>query len=155
MHKAGGVAARPRQTVDKAGADRIGNGYEHNWHGARCLQQRRHVRGAESQDDIGSKGDQFRRELPSLVGITRGPAIVDLHVSAVDPTQLLQRLQKRSRVGLRARVVRVAGALKHTDTPHPLALLRARGERRDRHRAAGKSYEIAPPQDRVPRWTRS
>ena len=40
--EAGGVAARPRQAVDEAGADRIGDVHEHDRHGAGRLQQRRH-----------------------------------------------------------------------------------------------------------------
>ena len=35
----GGVAARPRQAVDEAGADRIGDNREHDRHGAGRLQQ--------------------------------------------------------------------------------------------------------------------
>ena len=33
-HETGGVAARPRQTVNEAGGDRIGDGREHDRHGA-------------------------------------------------------------------------------------------------------------------------
>ena len=33
----GGIAARSRQAVDVAGTDRIGDGREHDWHGARGL----------------------------------------------------------------------------------------------------------------------
>ena len=32
--KTGGVAARPRQALDEAGADRIGDDHEHDRHGA-------------------------------------------------------------------------------------------------------------------------
>ena len=46
QHKAGGVAARPRQTIDIAGADWIDDGHEHNRHGPCRLQQRRHMCGA-------------------------------------------------------------------------------------------------------------
>ena len=63
---------------------------------------------------------------------------------------------------LKVRIIRGCGH-EHTDKAHPLALLRTHGERRDRHRAAGKSYEIAPPQDRshsgqgiiLARWKRA
>ena len=34
LHEAGGVAARPRQAIDEAGADRIGDDREHDRHGA-------------------------------------------------------------------------------------------------------------------------
>jgi hypothetical protein len=61
---------------------------------------------------------------------------------------LLQRLQERSGVGLRARIVRavaVAAALKHSDAPHALGLLRADGERPRGSRTAEKRDELAPP----------
>jgi hypothetical protein len=38
--KAGVVSARMRHAFDEAGADRIGDSREHNWHGMRRLQQR-------------------------------------------------------------------------------------------------------------------
>jgi hypothetical protein len=38
-HKAGGVAARSRQTFDKAGTNWIGNDREHDRHSSGCLQQ--------------------------------------------------------------------------------------------------------------------
>src|SRR5262249_25651172 len=69
------------------------------------------------------------RVFATFVGIAGGPAIVDLHVSAVGPTQLLQRLLERSDVGLRAWIARVVAALKHADTPHSLGLLRTRHHR--------------------------
>ncbi|MGB8049243.1 MAG: hypothetical protein WCF53_15275 [Pseudolabrys sp.] len=127
QHEASGVAARPRQTIDKAGAGWIGDTHEHDRHGACRLKQRIQGWRAHSQDDVGRKRDQFRRVFASLVGISRGPAIVNFHVSAVGPTQLLQRLQERSDVGLRAWIVRVAAALKHADAPHLFRVLRVRG----------------------------
>jgi hypothetical protein len=99
------------------------------------------------QDDVGRERGQFRRVPANLGGIGRGPAGVDAHVAADGPAQLPQALKERSEASLKFRIVRGCGQ-EHTDKAHPLPLLRARGERRDRHRAAGKSYEIAPPQDR-------
>jgi hypothetical protein len=37
IDKSSGIAARPRKTFDEAGADRIGNMHEYNWHGAARL----------------------------------------------------------------------------------------------------------------------
>ena len=34
LDKARGVAARPREAIDEAGADRVGDIVEHDWHGA-------------------------------------------------------------------------------------------------------------------------
>ena len=42
----GDVAARPREALDEAGADRIGDDREHDRHGARRLQQWPHAAGA-------------------------------------------------------------------------------------------------------------
>jgi hypothetical protein len=127
-HEAGGVAARPRQAVDEAGADRIDNGGEHDWNGARRLQQRRHGRGAGSQDDVRRKRGQFNRVFANALGIAAAPADVDLHVTAVGPTQLLHGLLERREAGLCIRIVCVRGSAKeHADAPH--ALLRASGER--------------------------
>src|SRR5262245_15102119 len=83
------------------------------------------------------------REIASLIGIARRPAIVNPHVSAVGPTQLLQRLQEGCDVALRARVVPVAAALKHCDAPHPLALLRPRRERPRSRCPAEQRDEVA------------
>ena len=74
LHEAGGVAARPRQAIDEAGADRIGDDREHDRHGAGRLQQRPHGRGASGQDDVRRERDQFRRVSANVVGIAGAPA---------------------------------------------------------------------------------
>jgi hypothetical protein len=55
---------------------------------------------------------------------------------------LLQPLQERHHAGLIFGVVGGAG-YEHGDAPHPLALLRARGERQ-RYRGTEKRDELAP-----------
>ena len=129
IHETGGVAARPRQAVDEAGADRIGDDdREHDRHGAGRLQQRRHGRGAMGQNDVRRERDQFRRVSANVGGIGCGPAGVDPHVAADGPAQLRQPLQERPDPGLKFRIVRGCGQ-EHADAPHPLGLLRARRER--------------------------
>ena len=65
-------------------------------------------------------------------------------------TQLLQRLQERRDVGLRAWIVRVDAALEHADAPHSLGLLPARYY--GPHRRAAKSRdERAPPHASLPK----
>ena len=142
-HETGGVAARPRQAVDEAGADRIGDDREHDRHGAGRLQQRPHGRGAMGQDDVRRERGQFRRVSANVGGIGRGPAGVDPHVAADGPAQLRQPLQERPDAGLKFRIVRGCGQ-EHADAPHPLALLRARRERPRRRRAAEQRDELAP-----------
>jgi hypothetical protein len=58
--KAGVVAAWPRQTIDEAGTNRIGDDREYDRHSAGYLEQRLHAV-ANSQDDVRRKRDQFRR----------------------------------------------------------------------------------------------
>ena len=50
--EAGGIAAGPRQTLHKAGSDRVGDVHEHNWDGASCLLQQREVYTAICNDHI-------------------------------------------------------------------------------------------------------
>ena len=89
LHEAGGVAARPRQAVDEAGADRIGD--DPRTQSARCGSPVATVprRRAAGHDDVRRERDQFRRVFANVVGIACGPARVDPHVAAVSPAQLL------------------------------------------------------------------
>ena len=57
---------------------------------------------AGGQDDVRRERDQFRRVSANVGGIARAPAIVDPHVAAVDPAQLLQPLHERRDAGLRS-----------------------------------------------------
>src|SRR5262249_37528560 len=90
--KTGGVAPRPRQAFDEAGPNRIRGPRKHDWHGASRLQQRRYYRASASQDDVRRERDQFRRISAEQFGIARAPTILDPHVAADGPPQLLQAL---------------------------------------------------------------
>ena len=75
-------------------------------------------------------------------GVPR-PAVVDPHVAALSPAQLLQFLPERRNAGLRLRVI--AGQVhEHADAPHALALLRRRRARPRNCRAAEERDELAP-----------
>src|SRR5262249_2740440 len=74
-------------------------------------------------------------------GIPRAKTEVNSYVVAAGPAQLLQRLQERRITGLRLCIVRCQVG-DQADAPHPLALLRARGER-PRRRAAEQRDELA------------
>src|SRR5262245_53956416 len=67
-------------------------------------------------------------------GVTCWPAAVDPHIVADGPTELLQALVERRDPSLTFWIV-CGGTHKHTDTPHPLGLLRPCCER-PRRRAA-------------------
>ena len=73
----------------------------------------------------GREGDQFRRVLAHIVDIAGAPAVVDPHVAAVSPTQLLQALQKRGDGGLALRIVGGQPA-KYADAARLRDLLRMR-----------------------------
>ena len=63
-HETGGVAARPRQTVDEPAGNWIGDDREHDWHGARRLQQRPYGR-----------GPRFAKISPGSPGPAMGPKL--------------------------------------------------------------------------------
>ena len=67
----------------KPAPTRIGDDREYDRHGAGRLQQRPHGRAAMSQNDVRRERDQFRRVFANVVGIGRGPACIDLHVTAM------------------------------------------------------------------------
>ena len=138
-HKAGGVAARPRQAIDVAGADRIGD--DRRTRSARCgspaatapsrwRQQARMTSGASATNSAAC--------LRISVGIARGPAGVDPHVAADGPAQLLQPLQECPDAGLNFRIV-CASAIEHADAAHasrPAARARQAATRPPRRREA-------------------
>ena len=141
--KAGGIAARPRQAVDQAGPNRIGDVREHDRHSAGCLQQRRHSRAASGQDDVWRERDQFRRVFAGVVGTACAPAILDLQIVSDGPARLLQPLQKRRVAGLSDRAVR-RSVMSAPIRRIAVRLLRARRERPRRRRATEKRDELAP-----------
>ena len=72
------------------------------------------------------------------------PAILDLHVAALRPTQPLQCVEKRCDASLTFAIgQRVEG--QHADPPHPFPLLRARLDRPRNRRASDHLNEIASP----------
>jgi hypothetical protein len=86
---------RPCETLDIAGADRIGDGRENDRKSAGRLQQGRHRVGAISHDDVRPERDQLHRIFTNKVRVGSAQAGVDADVAAIDPAQLLQPLQKR------------------------------------------------------------
>ena len=93
QHETGGVATRPRQAVDEAGADRIGDDREHDRHRAGCLQQRPRGCRTVRDDHVRRKRGQFGSVPANVDRIASGPADVDAQVAADGPARLLQPLQ--------------------------------------------------------------
>src|SRR5262249_10466069 len=87
----GSVAAWPRQAIDEARADWIGDEHKHDRHGSTRLKQLLRGRDASGKDDVGGARDKFCRIFANAAGIAPAPAILDPHVVAVGPAQLLQR----------------------------------------------------------------
>src|SRR5262249_60985296 len=86
--------------------------------------------------------DQLQREFAKAISVACGPAVIDPHIAAVGPAQLLQSLHERREAGLTYRMV-VGERHEHTDAPD-LRRLRARRERPGRCRAAEQRDERAP-----------
>ena len=142
--KAGGVAARARQAIDKAGTNRIGRYCKHDRYRARRLQQRSRCGAAICEDDVRCEGCQFPSVSVKLRSVGCGPPRVEAHIAADIPAQERQRLHECSEADLKFRIVR-GSRKQHTDAPHPLALLRPRRERPRCRRAAEQPDELPPP----------
>jgi|AmaraimetFIIA100_FD_contig_121_134781_length_2931_multi_6_in_0_out_0_2 hypothetical protein len=80
--------------------------------------------------------------MAKAVGIATGQAIVDLQVSANSPAQLLQTLLKHRVACVRLLVVRSEN-VERANTPYPVWLLRASGERPRCQCAAEQGDELA------------
>src|SRR5262249_33475823 len=89
QHEAGGVAARPGEAIDQAGADRIDNAHENDRQSTSDLLQRRHARGPAGEDDVRCERNQFGRVFAMAVGIVFAPADVDPRTAVATPAQLL------------------------------------------------------------------
>jgi hypothetical protein len=74
LHEARGVAARLRQALDKAGADRIGDIYENDRQGWHRRKQWRHRGGPACDDDIGRKRHKLRDAFAQFLGVPLGKA---------------------------------------------------------------------------------
>src|SRR5262245_3847639 len=85
--------------------------------------------------------DQSRDIFPIVFGFACNKAIINPHILAVGPAQLLQSLLECREAYL---VVLIVGhAREHADAPHPLGLLRARRHRPHRHRPSNQPDELA------------
>src|SRR5262249_17612234 len=91
--KSSDVAAWAREAVNKADADRIRHQHENDRHGASYLLQRFSGLLASGQDYVRRERDQFGCILPKTRHIAQREAVVDPHIAALDPAQLLQSLQ--------------------------------------------------------------
>ena len=97
----GGVAARVRQAIDKAGTNRIGRYCKHDRYRARRLQQRSRRGAAICEDDVRCEGCQFPSVSVKLRGVGCGPPRVEAHIAADIPAEERQRLHECSEADLK------------------------------------------------------
>ena len=126
----GGVAARPREALDEAGADRIDR--RSGTRPARCgspaaMAPRPRLPAARMTS--GASAASSAACLRISPALARGPAGVDAHVAAdrSSPIPAAPAGMPPTRA-CHVRIVRSCGH-EHADAPHPLGLLRARRER--------------------------
>src|SRR5262249_56603961 len=86
--------------------------------------------------------DQLCRASAMAFGVVATPSIVDPHVVADSPAQLLQPLMESCEARLSFSIIG-DGIHEHADPPHPLWLLRACRERPRSRRATEQGDEIA------------
>jgi hypothetical protein len=131
------------QAVNDTGADRIGDGREHDGQSAADMLQCCHGQGAAGQDDVRGERDQSRSMFHGLVGVVLGPAYLHPYIPANTPTQFLQALVERCKSILTFRVV---GSPVHEDTnpAWTFRLLRTPRERPCGCHAAEQREEPAP-----------
>ena len=91
----------------------------------------------------GPRAISFRGVPRKAIGLTPGPAHVDVDIAANGQARFLQSLQKRSDAPLPFRIVR-GQVHEHADSPHLLRLLRPRRERPCGSAAAKQDEKIAP-----------
>ena len=111
LKKAGHIAARPRQIIDEAGADRIGDLHEHDRHGAGRLQQRPH--GRRCRWPKMTSGASATSSAACLRWSSALPAPQRVSIRTLRPSvqpNRCKRLQERRDTGLRVRIVRGAGS---------------------------------------------
>src|SRR6516165_6687158 len=101
-----------------------------------------HQRSARGQNDIWRQRYPFRCIVAIVFEIGCGKAVINPHIVAVGPAQLLQPLLECRKAYLVFLIAHTRGR-EHADTPHPLALLRTR-RKQPPHRAAEQHDELAP-----------
>ena len=125
-HEPGGVAARPRQAVDEAGADWIDD-IKHDRHGAGRLQQRPHGALPMARMTSGASATNSAAYLRMASAL---PAPQRISIRRLRPSVQPNCCSPCRNAARRACIPdRPRRRHEHADAPHPLGLLRARRER--------------------------
>jgi len=93
-------------------------------------------------DHVWLHAREFGRVKPNSVVVATSPSIVDHHIGARSPSELLQAADECLFSSLLFGIAFI-GREEHADPPHPLGLLRARGEWPSRRRATEERDELA------------
>jgi hypothetical protein len=78
-----------------------------------------------------------------FIGVAFGPSGIDADIAAINPAQLLKRLDECRMAGLRFCVIR-SDTVKHSKEPHTIGLLGAGIDRHQRGSAAEQGEQVAP-----------
>src|SRR5215470_8145393 len=139
----GDVSSWLRQALDESLADRIDDQREHDRYCGGLLAQCSQYLRAVGQDHVRCHTDELSSIFLDEVRIGGAKAIVDMDIAAGHPAQRLKTPVESCDASLRLRIG-FNGSNQHSDSPHPLALLRTRCDRPRRCRAPKKQYELAP-----------
>jgi hypothetical protein len=142
-NESGDVTARMGKTRDETVGNRIGDLSEYDRDCAGRLSQCHQSWRGGGKEHVWCQAHQLGRVDPPKVGVI-GPAIIDLHVAAVYPAQLLEPLPKPPNTGLPFRIA-FSESYQHSDPAYPIRLLRTCCKR-TRRRATKERDEIASPQ---------
>src|SRR5262249_50700120 len=111
-----------------------------------CLPlQCRGDRGSECEDHVRLQAHQFFCEPVHPIDIVGSPTYFHAYIAAIGPTQFGKPLGEPGKPALCPGIILVERH-ERTDAPPRLALLRMRGERPRRRRAAEQRDEPSPPQ---------
>jgi hypothetical protein len=103
IRKSGKIAARSRQTRNKADADGIGDPDEHNRYGLGLLPKGGQDRRAIGEDRFWRQANDFGRVGPDAVGIAGGPTVFDSDIAALHPSRFAKRFPERGDARCHAR----------------------------------------------------
>ena len=143
IDESGDVAAWTCQARDESAADRIGYARKHNRYRVGLRLQRGSGGSSTGENHFRVQADQFLRKHLHALDVASAPAIVDMDVVTLDPTQLIEPLAERRIPSLYLHIG-LGECSKRTNPPHTLGLLSVRSERPSDRPAAEKCDEFAP-----------
>src|SRR5262249_30288449 len=139
--KSGSIAARPRQTCDQAGADRV-PGHENDGDDRRRLLGGHDSDSRRCDNDINPAPDELGRDLGEALVAPLRPTILDRDGATIDPTEFAQPLDQG---GVPVAMGRRCARPYDSHGWQFAWLLRARRQRPARGGAADERDDLAPP----------